>query len=164
MDKAQHGQRALFTFKPFTTHKRVMPGDTLVNFRATDQDRKPSAAVTLLSFYPDRDPQLHKDKSFVARFTFTAQVPWPTTGVVSFHVLGVGEQTTIKVSLDKDSVWTYEGGPEESVTSPPLPLAARQDEAKTFALSLTVGGDQGSISGIQSLSVYEEPRGADPLR
>ncbi|MHC4180600.1 MAG: WD40 repeat domain-containing protein, partial [Planctomycetota bacterium] len=147
----------LFTLEPFTRDKARMPPNTRVNFRTIDKEGKPSAAVTLLQFYPDRDPRLHKEDKLIAYatgFTMDAKVPWPTTGVVSFHVLGVGAQTTINVSIDKDSVWTYQGGSEESVASPPVPLAGKQNEAKTFDLSLTVGGGgRGAISGIQSFSV-----------
>ena len=147
-------KKELFTLKPFTRDKARMPPNTRVNFRAIDKDGKPSAAVTLLQFYPDRDPQFHKDKAFVTGFTINAQVPWPTTGAVAFRVLGVGTETTVDVSIDKNSVWTYQGGPEESVASSPVPLAGKQTEAKTFDLSLTVGGGgQGALSGIQSFSV-----------
>jgi hypothetical protein len=131
----------LFTLEPFTKDKARMPANTRVNSSAVDEDRKPSAAVTLLQFYPDRDPQFHKDKSFVTGFTIDAEVAWPTTGAVSFRVLGVGgPETTINVSVDKKLVWNYQGGPEESVVSPPIVFAGRQDETKTFHLSLAVGG------------------------
>jgi WD40 repeat protein len=145
---------ALFTLQPFTRDKARMPPDTRVNFRAIDKDGKPSAAVTLLQFYPDRDPQYHKDKSFATGFRFNAQVPCPTTGVVSFHVLGVGAGTTMSVSIDKKPVWNYEGGPKESVASPPIVLARKTNGTKTFDLSLTVGGGaQNPTGGIQFFSV-----------
>jgi hypothetical protein len=156
--KSRDGKRTLFTLKPFTEDKASMPADTRVNFEAIDREGQSTAAVTLLQFYPDRDPQLHDDSSFATGFRITARVPWPTTGAVSFLVRGVGAQTSVDVSIDENSLWTYQGGPEDSVASPPAPLARKQNEAKTFELSLAVGGGgRGAISGIQSFSVYEEP-------
>jgi len=151
-------KEVLFTLEPFTRDKARMPPNTRAFLVANEEGKPATYSVTVLQFYPDRDPRLHKEDKLIAYatgFTIDAEVPWPTTGVVSFHVLGVGgPQTTINVSIDKQSVWNYQGGPEESVVSPPIVLASKQDETKTFDLSLKVGGvARNPTGGIQSFSV-----------
>jgi hypothetical protein len=148
----------LYTLEPFTTDKANMPGNTRA-FLVSNEEGKPSTySVTLLQFYPDRDPRLHKEDKLIAYatgFTMDANVPWPTTGAVSFRFLGVGgPETTISVSVDKKPVWNYHGGPQESVASPPVVLAGDQNETKNFDLSLTVGGGaRNPTGGIQLFTV-----------
>jgi len=148
----------LFTLEPFTSDKAGMPRNTRA-FLVSNEEGKPTTyVVTLLQFYPDRDPRLHKEDKLIAYatgFTMDAKVPWPATGVVSFRFLDVGgPETTISVSVDKKPVWTYQGGPQESLTSPPVALASEQGETKTFDMSLTVGGGaRNPTGGIQLFSV-----------
>jgi hypothetical protein len=156
---------ALFTLEPFTRDKARMPRNTRVFLVPNAEDESADYVVTLLQFFPDRDPRLHpEDKliAFATGFTIDAKVPWPQTGAVSFRFLGVGApETTISISVNEKPVWSYQGGPQESVASPPVVLAGEPPETKTFDLSLTVGGGaENPTGGIQVFSVIASEKGA----